>query len=135
MTRVTFYTHVAQPLALVTWLLQRKIYAQKLTACVVGDEETLRHLDNVLWENDFLPHAFLGTTVAPDTPIILTAEEPPPTYTADVLISLQANVPPFFSRFGRYVDIVSKRDIQPGRQRYRYLKDHGYAIDIYPINK
>jgi DNA polymerase-3 subunit chi len=48
----------------------------------------------------------------------------------DVLINLQAQHPPFFSRFRHLIEIVSmdEADKVAARVRFKFYKDRGYAI-------
>ena len=50
----------------------------------------------------------------------------------DVLINLQQQYPPFFSRFRRLIEIVGldEADRSAARERYRFYRDRGYEIKL-----
>ncbi len=52
----------------------------------------------------------------------------------DVLLNLRAIGPPFFGRFQRLIEIVSRDDDRPARarERFRFYRDRGYQIHDAP---
>ena len=139
MTRVVFYTGVANRLRFLHQFLYRKVFLSNRSALIFVEKAALNRLDDDLWSQDsFLPHLCLGKNSedASDTPILLSADEPNPALSVDVLISLTFDLPAFVGRFPTYVDIVgaSKEEIAQGRARYRHLKEHGYSIDVHKIS-
>jgi len=53
----------------------------------------------------------------------------------DVLVNLQAQHPPFFSRFRRLIEIVGvdEEDKAAARIRYRFYRDRGYEIKSFDV--
>jgi len=137
MTTIDFYTNCADRFEVASKLVT-KAWAQHgsvrvLTADARGTEEFGR----LLWSTPatgFLPHCRLGSPLAGQTPIVvdhaLDHEGP-----AAVLINLHAHPPPFFSRFERLAEIVSRGedDLAAGRERWKFYKARGYAIRSYDL--
>ena len=53
----------------------------------------------------------------------------------DVLINLAGSVPSFFGRFERVAEIVDQSDAQKqvARERYRFYRDRGYALQSHNV--
>ncbi|HCG78753.1 MAG: DNA polymerase III subunit chi [Oceanospirillaceae bacterium] len=99
----------------------------------VDNEQKARELDDMLWQfraDAFVPHALLTAKDAPvDCPVSIGwAQEPG--HHHDVIINLSAELPAFFSRFERLVEIVVQKDdiLAYTRQHFRFLKDRGYPV-------
>ena len=100
----------------------------------VANEQEARALDDMLWqfrEDAFVPHALLNAEDAPaDCPVSI-GWHPEPGHHHDVIINLCPELPAFFSRFERLVEVVVQNDavLDYTRQHFRYLKDRGYPIE------
>ena len=102
----------------------------------LSDPVLAEHLDRLLWTYDdqsFLPHGRLGQTDPELTPILIGAT--PLDNQDQVLINLDPDVPPGFSRFERLCEPL---DLDPtvtaaGRERYRYYRDRGYPLHHHQI--
>ncbi len=99
------------------------------------DADELAQIDQCLW--DFRPMSFIGHILhAPDhlhshtefDPVHLSSGQPSADRT--LLINLAIEVPPFFSRFERNLEIVNDNpDIKTaGRRRYRFYQQRGYPL-------
>ena len=85
-----------------------------------------------------LPHRIVtgAEREPPEEPVLIgRADEPPATRRWDLLINLCDEVPEFFSRFARVAEVV---DADPerrarGRERYRYYRDRGYALNTHEV--
>ena len=53
-----------------------------------------------------------------------------------MLINLHAHPPPFFSRFERLAEIVSRddEDLAAGRERWKFYKARGYEIRSHDLS-
>ena len=110
-----------------------------------SDRRTLEILDERLW--DFRPMSFIAHRLLPEShlssnedsdPVLLTSSDhiaAPETY-RNVLINLDEQVPLFFSRFGRTMEVVNKEpSVQStGRERYRFYKQRGYPLKHHNIS-
>jgi len=89
-------------------------------------------MNQLLWtfrDQSFIPHELLPQADLKTTPVVIgwgddAADE------CDVLINLATEIPPFFSRFERLVEIVD-HDLahkQVSRDHYRYYQERGYPL-------
>ena len=138
MTRIDFYILPEQggsdPVVAAARLCDKAVASGHRLYAVADAPALLDTLGDLLWtqrQGSFLAHErFTGTApVAPLPAILLGEAEPPPDYN-DVLLSLCAQVPLFFSRFERVLEIV------PGdpesrarcRERFRFYRERGYEL-------
>lgn len=96
------------------------------------DEDMVTALDDLLWtfsDTSFVPHAPAGGADAAAAPVLLAASLAAPA-TADLLINLHVEVPPFFSQFEQVVETTGEdeRAKALARARYKFYKDRGYPI-------
>jgi DNA polymerase-3 subunit chi len=94
-------------------------------------------LDNLLWTfspGSFIPHALAKDNRHAATPVLLGSDEPPGDF-HDVLISLAATVPGYFSRFERVAEIVgaSAQEKEGARERFRFYRDRGYPLNTHTL--
>lgn len=103
--------------------------------------EQAMQMDDLLWtfsQGSFLPHALAADRGNPAPPILIGQGDEPalsPEAGADVLINLTSGVPLFFSRFERVAEIIDQGDAQKqaGRERYRFYRDRGYALQSHNV--
>ena len=132
MTRIDFHTNVGDSLAYACRLL-RKDYQAGLPVVVLAEPARLRALDERLWTFsplDFIPHCGVDSAHAADTPIVLTTDlDKAPHH--QVLLNLGATVPAQFARFERLLEVVGNEpaELAAGRERYRFYRDRGYALN------
>lgn len=138
MTRIDFYVLGGKDTAarydLIAKLSEKAAGRKQNVFIFSEDKEVLATLDDILWNFrsvSFVPHALIDDPVSSlvDTdPVQLSSSEPG--FDRQVLINLSGEVPPFFSRFERTLEIVnddpSVRD--PGRDRYRFYQQRGYPL-------
>lgn len=134
MTRIDFHSNVGDSL-LYACRLARKAYQAGQPTIVVAEPERLRAFDEQLWTFsalDFVPHCMAGTPFATQTPIVLATnlDEVPH---HQVLLNLGASVPAQFARFERLLEVVGNAhdELIAGRERYRFYRDRGYALNNY----
>lgn len=102
------------------------------------DSQQVRDIDQLLWtfsQGSFTPHEiFDGKTGDQTSPILIGDIEAPDTW-HEVLISLSDQVPPFFSRFERVIEIVGGDEQQKknARERFRFYRDRGYALESHQV--
>ncbi|MCW8918457.1 MAG: DNA polymerase III subunit chi [Gammaproteobacteria bacterium] len=138
MTRVDFYI-----------LEQQHAEARQRFACRLADKAWRQghrvyiHTDGVaqshrlnelLWSyrvESFTPHALDDDddAAAEATPIHI-GHGSEPRHHDEVLINLAPEVPLFFSRFARVIELVDQRaeSRQQGRERFRFYRDRGYPL-------
>ena len=80
-------------------------------------------LNEALWTlsgTDFVPHVMAGDPLAPETPVIVTADEAVELPHREMLINLTRRAPAGFEQFARMFEIISadEEDAAEGRKRY-----------------
>lgn len=137
MTSIDFY-HGAVDKAKSACRLIGELYAQGRKVLVFAPEEGLAaQVDRQLWvqpTTGFLPHCRIGTALAAETPILIggSLDE---ALNHDVLVNLDGDLPPAFSRFVQLVEIVGtdEADRGPARERFKFYRDRGYAITTHDL--
>jgi DNA polymerase III subunit chi len=134
MTRIDFHTNVGDSL-LYACRLTRKAYLAGQPLVVLAEAARLAAFDERLWTFsplDFVPHCMAESALAGRTPVVLASDlELAPHH--QVLLNLGAAVPPQFARFERLLEIVGngEDELVAGRERYRFYRDRGYALNNY----
>lgn len=139
MTTIDFYTHVDDRLAVAARLVAKAYAAHGSVRVLTPDAAATDALDRLLWVQPalaFLPHCRMDSPVAAETPIWIderTAHEG----VASVLVNLQRDPPPFFSRFERLAEIVGRDDddIAAGRARFKFYRERGYALRTHNLSE
>ena len=139
MTQIDFYFHVEDKLR-TACTLSAKAYARGLRVLAYcADHEAGQKFSRLLWAAPpigFVPHCTAGDKLAAVTPIIVDYEGTDPAHD-DVLLNLRHELPPFFSRFQRLVEIVSidEEDRRQARDRFKFYRDRGYEIRSHDLSK
>jgi DNA polymerase-3 subunit chi len=134
MTRIDFHSNVGDSLLYACRLI-RKAYQGGQPTIVLAEPARLRAFDELLWTFsplDFVPHCMAGTPLAAQTPIVLATNlDDVPHH--QVLLNLGATVPAQFARFERLLEVVgnAQDELIAGRERYRFYRDRGYALNNY----
>ena len=139
MTQIDFYFHVEDKLR-TACTLSAKAYARGLRVLAYcADHEAGQKFSRLLWTAPpigFVPHCTAGDKLAAVTPIIVDCEGTEPAHD-DVLLNLRHELPQFFSRFQRLVEIVSidEEDRRQARDRFKFYRDRGYEIRSHDLSK
>lgn len=133
MTRIDFHSDVPDKVAYACRLVRKARAANCNVVVLTTDGRQLSALDEALWtfsEQDFLPHVAAGDPLAPQTPIILTANDDAELPHRQILINLSDTTPAHFASFERMFEIVSRDDTDKaaGRERYRFYQQRGYPL-------
>lgn len=104
------------------------------------DAAQAENLDGALWsfrQGSFIAHEkYLGQSIQDPQPMVLMGVVEPPSTHEGILINLGAEVPLYFSRFERVLEIVegdaAKR--AKSRERYKFYKDRGYELNTFEQN-
>lgn len=102
-----------------------------------ASEAQSQQLDELLWsfrDGSFIPHEHYDPAATDRAPVLLGYDQEPEN-DIDVLVNMTPEVPVFFSRFERVAEIVAAQEEakQSGRERYRFYRDRGYALDTHTI--
>jgi DNA polymerase-3 subunit chi len=106
-------------------------YVQVRTASRAASEA----LDKLMWsypENHFVPHAVASDSK--NSALTLIGNEEPPPSADQVLINLADDVPNFFGRYERVVEVVIQSEKELGRDRYRHYRDRGYPLQYHELD-
>ena len=139
MTTIDFYTHVDDRLAVAARLVAKAYAAHGRVRVLTPDAATTDALDRLLWIQQplsFLPHCRMDSAVATETPIWID-ERATHEGAAAVLVNLQRDPPPFFSRFERLAEIVGldDGDVTAGRARFKFYRERGYALRTHNLSQ
>ena len=137
MTRIDFYRYASDKVGFAC-RLAGKAYDKPAKLVVYSAERPrLARFDQQLWSfqaTRFVPHCFLDSPLAAETPVILaTSGEALPHH--DVLLNLDDAWPPFFATFERLLEIVGadEDDKARARERYTFYKKRGYEIQVHDV--
>ena len=132
MTRVEFFFNVPDKLAKTAELCEKAIAKGRQLTIYSQDDVMSSQLQQLLWQqsaSSFLPSSKSDDVISQFSPVVLdvTGEN---LMQDDILINLQINHPPFFSRFRYLVELVSadESDKAAARIRYKFYRDRGYEI-------
>jgi len=138
-TQIDFYTHVEDKLR-IACQLSAKAFSQGLKVTVFcPDPETVHRFDRLLWmapATGFVPHCAPDDPLAGDPPVIDDCQGDKLLHD-EVKISLRQEWPPFFGRFQRLIEIVTREDGDRtmARERFRFYRDRGYEIRTHDLSK
>jgi len=130
MTDVSFYKlsgNLQVALALVCQLAQKALKSNQQVLCLVDNNETAEQLNKMLW--DF-------QASAEQTPIAITVDSNPADHHS-ILINLQAEIPTWFSRFERVMEIIYQQPEyeQAKRDNFKFYKERGYPLSFHDLSE
>lgn len=140
MTQIDFYVQVSDKHETVRKLCNKALASGAKLVIWTLDSAASERLSRMLWSIPsigFVPHCSSTDPLAARTPIVLD-------YLGEifphdqVLINLRSEVPAFFSRFERLIELVSADDDddkQHARERFRYYRDRGYEIRTHDLTR
>lgn len=142
MTRVDFYVtpnqsdeaalQLACRIVDKAWQQQNRVYIHTATP------DDARQLDSMLWvfrDGAFIPHCQDTDQYAEESPIVIGCTTPP-SMQPEVLVNLQHEVPGFFSRYERVIEIVagSEANRAKARERFKFYRERGYPLETHELN-
>jgi DNA polymerase-3 subunit chi len=138
-TKVDFYTGSTDKLRTACQLSHKAMQNSLRVLLHVPDKAVSESLDKLLWHypaTAFIPHCHSHEAAASEMPVVLGYREESFPH-SELLISLDTVCLPFFSRFERLIEIVSKdeEDARLGRERYKFYKDRGYEMRHFDLRK
>lgn len=142
MTAIDFYVLAGQgqrdQLHFTCRILEKALAKNNQVLLYTSGKEQAEKLDQLLWTampESFIPHALIGAADAPKQCPVHIGWENDPGQHHDILINLSNEMPPFYSRFQRYIGIVVQHDkvLNYTREHYRFLKERGYHINTHDM--
>lgn len=143
MTRIDFYilpqtAGPAEGAVMAACKLCDKATSQGIKVYInTPDGAIAESLDGALWsfrQGSFISHEkFIGKAPDEPLPLVLIGDMEPPASHHGAMINLGLEVPTFFSRFERVLEIVSGDAAQrsKSRERYKFYRDRGYELKTY----
>jgi DNA polymerase-3 subunit chi len=137
MTTIDFYFNAEDKLQVACRLAGKAAARKKRLLIYAPHAETAQRIDRMLWTAPaigFVPHCLAGDPLAAETPVLI-ASDAETDAECDVLLNLSDECPLRFERFDRLLEIVSldEADRQAGRERYKFYRDRGYAIENHDL--
>lgn len=139
MTRVGFYVvqaaGEAQRLQVAARLADKAFQRGHRVYINAASEGQARELDELLWSfrpASFLPHALNGDA---DSELVAIGWGQEPQGHDDLLVNLQLEIPPFFSRFHRVAEVVTQdeRSLEALRRSWRFYRERGYELEKHDL--
>ena len=132
MTRVEFYFNLPDKLVKPAELCEKAVSKGRQLTIFTQDEVMNQALQQQLWHHSatsFLTNAKPDHAISAFSAILLDSNGEK-LLQDDILINLQAQHPPFFSRFRHLVELVGmdETDKITARVSYKFYKDRGYSI-------
>lgn len=139
MTQVDFYFDAEDRLHTAVRLATKAYQMARHLTVYCPDRELADRFDRSLWTTaatGFVPHCRADDKLAPLTPVVIDGGAGEPAGD-DVLINLDTERPPHFSRFRRLIEIVTRdeSDRQQARARFKFYRDRGYDIRTHDLGK
>lgn len=134
MTQVDFYSLPDKDLMsrtqLTCRLLEKAISGNHRVLIQVNDDEDAKILSDRIWgykPESFIPHGLLGESAKNNIEIGCSEDHGDQ---HDILIVLSDNLPNFFSRFNRVIEITCDQPdiLKLSRERFRFYRDRGYPL-------
>ena len=145
MTQIDFYIlQQDNPIARLHFacrLSEKAINRNHHIVIAMQDEAQANTLSEYLWSfkpESFLPH-HLQTETATSSPIILLWDDDKGNQDADpyhdILINLRGDIPQWFSRFKRVMEIVVQEDscLRETREHFQFYRDRGYPLQSHAV--
>ena len=104
------------------------------------DAAVADNLDGALWsfrQGSFIPHEnHVGQSYEDPQPLVLIGSVEPPESHHNIMINLGLEVPAFFSRFERVLEIVEGDPAlrAKSRERFKFYRDRGYELNTFEQN-
>jgi len=143
MTRIDFYiigdNFRDGPVQTICRLCEKALATGSRIYIHVPAEAQAEAIDEALWtfkEGSFFAHErYDGEELDEPLPAILIGACEPPVTHHGIMINIADEVPPFFSRFDRVLEIVppNQADRTQSRVRYRYYRDRGYELSTHNL--
>ena len=140
-TRVDFYVLPEDspegPLPTACRLCEKAVNAGARVHVHIPDPEKAAEFDRLLWvykQNSFIGHQRAGAADADLASVLIGDGEPPASHLA-VLVNLGEDVPAYFERFERVLEIVHGERSTRARSRARFktYRDRGHAVETHNL--
>lgn len=141
MTRIDFYilpeAGGSDPVVAAAKLCDKAVGAGHSLYVTSSNLAQLAALGDLLWtqrQGSFIAHEhYLREAPQEPLPQVLLGESEPPAGWQDILLNLSPDVPPWFSRFERVLEIVpgDAESRAKCRDRFKFYRDRGYPLKTF----
>jgi len=136
MTTIDFYFNAADRLQVACRLAGKALAQGKRLVVFAPDPGTAQRIDQMLWTWPavaFVPHCMADDSLAAETPVVIATDAS--AGEAELLLNLGIDCPPYFERFERLLEIVSRDEgsRREARGRYRFYRERGYRISDHDL--
>ena len=133
MTRIDFYQLNPQQHnvdRVVCQLCQKAYESKQFTLLLTQSRQQTEHLDRQLWifdDDSFIPHdaeesdQFMSPVLIHNEPVLRNERQ--------LLINLADDIPGYFARFERVIELVTENNKQQAREHYNYYRERGYPLN------
>src|SRR4029434_1285661 len=141
MSRIDFHFNAEHRLHYACRVTRKVRAAGKALVVYTRDADRLAQFDSALWTFsalDFLPHVYVDSPLASQTPVLLTLDVARAPAT-DVLLTLDDEPPPdfeaLFARYARVIEVVSRDDGDRARarERFRLYRSQGHEVTSHDV--
>lgn len=113
------------------WLKNHRVFV------FCNDQQEAEKLDELLWTfkpDSFIPHHLQGEGPEPPPPIQIGYGEQPRGFN-DILLNMAQQIPAFYNRFARIMEIVPAEEEarQTSREHFKFYKQQGIAVHTHPL--
>lgn len=139
MTRIDFYgietADLEQRLQFACRLVQKAYQRRHKILIQTSTREMAEQVDEALWQLDasaFIPHNLAGEGPSKAPPVQINWEKDALGH-HDILLNLSDDIPDFYARFDRILEIVATQheSAEDGRQRFRFYKERGHPLNFH----
>ncbi|MDR1162420.1 MAG: DNA polymerase III subunit chi [Candidatus Accumulibacter sp.] len=139
MTRVFFYFNAPDRIAASAALVAGAYRQKKQMFIYAPDAAIANAIHQQLWAvpaTGFVPHVDASSPLADQTPVLIAASTESRRQT-DRMLNLSDTPPPGFAEFDSLVEVVGRSDEEKsaGRERARFYKDRGYAVEYFDLQE
>ncbi|KGP64198.1 DNA polymerase III subunit chi [Legionella norrlandica] len=135
--RVDFYllaSHQPESRWLVACRLIEKAYIRGHKVFVLCDnKQQTEYLDELLWtfkDDSFIPHNIQGEGPEPPPPVQIGYDKEPRGFN-DILLNLSSNIPLFYTRFKRIIELVSSIETEKELSRLHYKEYRSKGCELH----
>lgn len=137
MTRIDFHHGAGDKIQAACRLIGNLYAGGRKVVVYAPDRSLAAQVDRLLWvqpATGFVPHCRVDDALAAETPVVIGSSLEDAAH-HDVLVNLDGELPPAFSRFELLVEIVGtdEADRGPARERFKFYRDRGYAIATHDL--
>lgn len=116
---------------------RKSLYQRAYYFVFCDNQQQAEYLDELLWtfkDDSFIPHNLQGEGPEPPPPVQIGYQKEPRGF-SDILLNLSTNIPVFYARFKRVIELVSnvEHEKEVSRLHYKEYRNKGCALHTHSI--